>query len=118
MKGSLKTVSIPDNEENDPMVFLGKHKGNITDRLKKEVEEGGVKWSIQVQFKKEQKEETVIPHFRGKYQIALKAEDIEMGFQDSVKKIHQSFSDYQRQGSNWIQDHTEDRSCHARDRME
>ena len=109
VKGSLKTATIKAGKEKDPIVFLGKNLDKLEKRLKNEIGKGGVKWylSIQVQFKKEKKEEieTVEPHFRGNCQIALKPEDIQKGVEDSVKKIHTSFAEYQRQGSNWSLDH-------------
>ena len=109
VKGSLKTASIKAGREKDPMVFLGKSQDRLINRLKREIKNGGVKWylSIQVQFKKDKKDviETVEPHFRGKCQIALKPDDIKKGFEDSVKKIHTSFMEYQRQGSNCALDH-------------
>ena len=112
VKGTLKTASIPAVHEKDPMVFLRKYKENIINRLK--MEKAAVKWylSIQVQFKKEKNEETVAPHFRGKCRVAIKPDDIEDGFKDSVKKIHQSFTDYQRQGSNWLLDYVIELTMH------
>ena len=91
---------------------LIKHKETVINRLK--MEKAAVKWylSIQVQFKKEKNEETVAPHFRGKCQLAIKTDNIETGFQDSVKKIHQAFTDYQRQGSNWVLDHVIELTIH------
>ena len=109
LKGSLKTATIKAGREKDPMIFLNKNLEKLEKRLKKEIEKGSVKWylSIQVQFKKDKNDrlETVEPHFRGKCQMAIKPEDIADGFQESVKKIHTSFTEYQRQGSNWVLDH-------------
>ena len=56
--------------------------------------------------------ETVEPHFRGKCQTALKMEDIEEGMKESIKKMYNSFIEYQRQGSNWTVDKVVDVTIH------
>jgi hypothetical protein len=45
--------------------------------------------------------ETTEPHVRGKCQISLKFENIDEGLRESIKKMFNSFIEYQRQGSNW-----------------
>ena len=74
-------------------------------RLKKEQNKNNIKWyiSINVSFKKEDK--TAEPVFRGHCQVSTHQEDIQEGFQDSAKKIYESFTEYQREGSNWTLDH-------------
>ena len=105
LKGILKKFVFNAGNERDPMVLLGNRKDNVVDRLRKELEKGSVKWflSVQVCFKREDK--TAEPVFRGHCQIALKPDEIESGFQNSVPKIYKSFTEYQREGSNWTLDH-------------
>jgi hypothetical protein len=40
------------------------------------------------------------PHFREKCQTSLKFEDVDEGMKESIKKIYNSFIEFQRQGSN------------------
>ena len=99
-------VGRQQHHEKDPMVFLVKHKENVINCLK--MEKAALKWylSIQVQFKKEKHKKMVPAHFRGKYQLVIKPDSIETRFPDSVKNIHQSFTDYQRLCSQWVLDYS------------
>ena len=113
LRGTLKKFILKAVKEKDPMVLLGNHKDKVIDRLRKELHKGGIKWfvSVQVQFKKEGK--TAEPVFRGHCQIALSPDEVEEGFQKSVQKIYQSFTEYQREGSNWTLDHVINLTLHV-----
>lgn len=43
-------------------------------------------------------------HFHGRCFIVLKHEDIEHALRESIKKMMNSFIEYQREGSNWALD--------------
>ena len=58
------------------------------------------------------KGETSEQHVRGKCQRALKFEDIDEGLSESIKKMFNSFIEYQRQGSNWTVDKVVDLTMH------
>ena len=108
--GSFKVVTIPitPTYRYDPLMLL-KHKYEvIKKKINTATNQSSIKWylSLQVQFSKPKGDtkEQVSPHFRGNCQISLKSADIEENLQDSIKKIHSSFIEYQRQGSNWTLD--------------
>ena len=108
--GSFKVVTIPlaQTYQYDPLMLL-KHKyEDIKKKINTATNQSSIKWylSLQVQFSKPKGEitEQVSPHFRGNCQISLKSSDIEESLQDSIRKIHSSFIEYQRQGSNWTLD--------------
>ena len=108
--GSFKVVTIPftPTYRYDPLMLL-KHKYEvIKKKINTATNQSSIKWylSLQVQFSKPNGDtkEQVSPHFRGNCQISLKSADIEENLQDSIKKIHSSFIEYQRQGSNWTLD--------------
>ena len=108
--GSFKVVTIPitPTYRYDPLMLL-KHKYEvIKKKINTATNQSSIKWylSLQVQFSKPKGDtkEQVSPHFRGNCQISLKSANIEENLQDSIKKIHSSFIEYQRQGSNWTLD--------------
>ena len=105
VRETLKRFVLKAGKEKDPLLLLSDHKVKVTDQLRKELQKGGTEWylSVQVQFKKEGK--TAEPVFRAHCQIALNPDDLDEGFQKSAKKIYQSLTEYQRDGSNWILDH-------------
>ena len=113
LRGSLKKLKLEARNEKDPMVVIGKHKDKVINRLQAEVRNGGKKWfmSVQVSFKREDK--TAQPVFRGHCQIALKPDDIEPSFEASVQEISKSFTEYQREGSNWTLDHVINLTLHV-----
>jgi hypothetical protein len=54
--------------------------------------------------RKGEENEKAEPHFREKCQTSLKFEDVDEGMKESIKKIYNSFIEFQRQGSNWTID--------------
>jgi len=54
--------------------------------------------------RKGEENEKAEPHFRGKCQTSLKFEDVDEGMKEFIKKIYNSFIEFQRQGSNWTID--------------
>ena len=59
---------------------------------------------IKLSRRKGEEVETAEPHVRGKCQTALKFEDIDESLNESIKKMFNSFIEYQQQGSNWTVD--------------
>ena len=101
----------------DPMTFLKSKYDDLKDVIKQAIKErGGIKWYVSMRIKmsrrKEEEIETAEPHFRGKCQTSLKFEDIDEGLRESIKKMFNSFIEYQRQGSNWTVDKVVDLTVH------
>jgi hypothetical protein len=60
----------------------------------------------------------MIHHIDHKCQRALKFEDIDEGLSESIKKMFNSFIEYQRQGSNWTVDKVVDLTMHMAPRIQ
>ena len=101
----------------DLMTFLKSKYDDLKDVIKQAIKErGGIKWYLSMRIKmirrKGEEIETAEPHFRGKCQKSLKFEDIDEGLRESIKKMLNSFIEYQRQGSNWTVDTVVDLTVH------
>ncbi|CAH1782398.1 unnamed protein product [Owenia fusiformis] len=108
LNGALKTVTIKISglSKFDPLRLFKEQESKIKSVLLKQMKKkGAIKWygAINVQFKKEKKEETEIarPHFRGRCYTMMKPIDLNEAWQETVKKIYDSFIKYQREGSAW-----------------
>jgi hypothetical protein len=99
------------------MTFLRSKYDEVKNAIKQEIKErGGIKWYLAMKIKlrrrKGEEVETAEPHFRGKCQTALKFDDIDGGLNESIKKMFNSFIEYQRQGSRWTVDKVVDLTIH------
>ena len=111
LNGTIETQVIPAEgvTKFDPMTFLKSKYDDLKDVIKQAIKErGGIKWYLSKKVKmtrrKGEENEKTEPHFRGKCQTSLKFEDIDEGMKESIKKIYNSFIEFQRQGSNWTID--------------
>ena len=111
LNGTVETQVIPAEgvSKFDPMTFLKSKYDDLKDVIKQAIKErGGIKWYLSKKVKmtrrKGEENEKTEPHFRGKCQTSLKFEDIDEGMKESIKKIYNSFIEFQRQGSNWTID--------------
>ena len=116
LNGTMKTriIKAESISKFDPMNFLIGKYDEVKNAIKQESKErGGIKWYLAMKIKlSRRKGETSEQHVRGKCQRALKFEDIDEGFSESIKKMSNSLIEYQWQGSNWTVDKVVDLTMH------
>ena len=84
----------------DPMAFFKSKYDDIKKVIKNVIKEKcGMKWYMSLKLKMSRRKgddmETAEPHFRGECQTALKMEYIEEGMKEYIKKMCNSFIEYQ-----------------------